>query len=105
MNKKYGQRLSLEIEDSYYNMLDLIRESGHVIELARKAMKELDIEISEEPIRGGTDGAQLTYRGLPCPNIFVGGYNYHGRYELVLTRGMALAADLIVKIAELNAAQ
>lgn len=105
LNKKYGQRLSLEIEDSYYNMLDLIRESGHVIELARKAMKELDIEISEEPIRGGTDGAQLTYRGLPCPNIFVGGYNYHGRYELVLTRGMALAADLIVKIAELNAAQ
>ena len=105
LNKKYGQRISLEIEDSYYNMLDLIRESGHVIDLARKAMTDLAIEIVETPIRGGTDGAQLTYRGLPCPNIFIGGYNYHGRYELVLTRGMALAADLIVKIAELNAEQ
>lgn len=105
LNKKYGQRINLEIEDSYYNMLDLMQESGHVIDLARNAMKDLDIEIVEAPIRGGTDGAQLTYRGLPCPNIFVGGYNYHGRYELVLTRGMALAADLIVKIAELNAGQ
>ncbi|MDD2426911.1 MAG: peptidase T [Eubacteriales bacterium] len=105
LNKKYGQRVSLEIEDSYYNMLDVIQDSRHVIDLARTAMKEVDIEISEEPIRGGTDGAQLTYRGLPCPNIFVGGYNYHGRYELVLTRGMALAAEVIIKIAELNAAQ
>ncbi|HHU03701.1 MAG TPA: peptidase T, partial [Fastidiosipila sp.] len=75
------------------------------IDLARAAMKDLEIEIEESPIRGGTDGAQLTYRGLPCPNIFVGGYNYHGRYELVLTRGMALATSVIVKIAELNAAQ
>ena len=105
LNKKYGQRLSLEIEDSYYNMLDVIQDSTHVIDLARAAMKDLEIEIEESPIRGGTDGAQLTYRGLPCPNIFVGGYNYHGRYELVLTRGMALATSVIVKIAELNAAQ
>ena len=105
LNKKYGQRLSLEIEDSYYNMLDVIQDSTHVIDLARAAMTDLEIEIEESPIRGGTDGAQLTYRGLPCPNIFVGGYNYHGRYELVLTRGMALATSVIVKIAELNAAQ
>lgn len=105
LNKKYGQRVSLEIEDSYYNMLDVIREHEHVINLARAAMKELGIDAVEEPIRGGTDGAQLTYRGLPCPNIFVGGYNYHGRYEFVLTRGMVLAAEVIVKIAELNAAE
>lgn len=103
LNKKYGQRVSLEMADSYYNMLDVIENYPRVIDLARSAMKELAIEIIEAPIRGGTDGAQLTYRGLPCPNIFVGGYNYHGRHELVLTRGIALAASVIVKIAELNA--
>lgn len=102
LNKKYGQRVSLEMADSYYNMLDVIENYPRVIDLARSAMKELDIDIIEDPIRGGTDGAQLTYRGLPCPNIFVGGYNYHGRYELVLTRGIALAASVITKIAELN---
>lgn len=103
LNHKYPGRVDLTLRDSYRNMLDIMVDHPQVTEIALQAMRNLDITPAVAPIRGGTDGAQLTYRGLPCPNIFVGGYNYHGRYECITTRGMALAAAVIVEIARLNA--
>ncbi len=74
----------------------------HIIEIAENAMKEVDVEPILKPIRGGTDGAQLSYMGLPCPNIFAGGHNFHGKYEYVPVESMQKATEVIVKIAELT---
>lgn len=71
------------IEDSYYNMREKVIEHPHVLDIAQKAMRDCDIEPVLKPIRGGTDGAQLSFMGLPCPNLFTGGYNYHGKHEFV----------------------
>ena len=103
LNKKYNNRIDLKIEDSYYNMREKIEPHMEIIDLAEESMKELGIEPNIKAIRGGTDGARLSYMGLPCPNIFAGGYNFHGRFELVPVESMRLASKLIVKIVENNA--
>ena len=77
----------------------------HIVKLAEQAMKALDIKPLIKPIRGGTDGSRLSFMGLPCPNIFAGGHNFHGKYEYVPVESMQKAVEVIVKIAELNAIQ
>ncbi|PSN09846.1 peptidase T [Siccibacter turicensis] len=109
--KKVGKGLhpdcyiELVIEDSYYNMREQVVQHPHIIDIARQAMIDCDIEPQMKPIRGGTDGAQLSFKGLPCPNIFTGGYNYHGKHEFVTLEGMEKAVQVIVRIAELTAEQ
>ncbi|NMA87077.1 MAG: peptidase T [Tissierellia bacterium] len=103
LNKKYGNIINIEIEDSYYNMREKIEPHMEIVELAKKSMIDLEIEPNIKPIRGGTDGARLSYMGLPCPNLFTGGYNFHGRYEFIPVESMKLASQLIVKIVENNA--
>lgn len=100
INQKYGNVLSLEVKDSYFNMKEKIQPHMEIIQLAKDAMEELGIEAKIKPIRGGTDGARLSYMGLPCPNIFTGGYNFHGRFEMIPIEDMKLASQLIVKIAQ-----
>jgi len=104
LNGKYGERIEVEIEDSYYNMREKVEPHFEIIELAEKSMEELGIKADIKPIRGGTDGARLSYLGLPTPNLFAGGYNFHGRFEFIPVENMKKAAELIVKIAE-NAVQ
>lgn len=102
LNEKYGSgTVVLEMKDQYYNMKEKIDEAKHVVEIAHKAMEEVGIRPIIVPIRGGTDGARLSYMGLPTPNIFTGGHNYHGRYEYIPTYAMEKAVEVIVKIAEL----
>ena len=109
--KKVGKGLhpdcyiELVIEDSYYNMHEQVIAHPHVVDIARQAMVDCDIEPQMKPIRGGTDGAQLSFMGLPCPNLFTGGYNYHGKHEFVTLEGMEKAVQVIVRIAELTAAR
>ena len=95
--------VQVEMKDQYYNMREKIEPNLHVIEMVEESMKELGIEPKIKPIRGGTDGAQLSFKGLPCPNIFAGGLNFHGPYEYVPLESMQKATDLIVKIAEKTA--
>lgn len=95
--------IELAIEDSYYNMREKVAEFPHIIDIAQQAMRDCDIEPQMKPIRGGTDGAQLSFMGLPCPNIFTGGYNYHGKHEFATLNGMEKAVQVIVRIAELTA--
>ena len=104
LNKKYGDIIEMEIKDSYYNMREKIEPHMEIIDLASKSMKDLGIEPDIKPVRGGTDGARLSYMGLPTPNIFTGGYNFHGRFEFIPIESMKMASKLIVKIAE-NAAK
>jgi len=101
LNHKYGNIVKLEITDSYYNMKEKIEPVMHIIDIAKQAMEELDIQPLIKPIRGGTDGARLSYMGLPCPNIFTGGHNYHGKFEYIPTFAMEKAVDTILKIIEL----
>ncbi|GAA4820058.1 peptidase T [Algivirga pacifica] len=99
---KYGEEaVTLHIEDQYYNMKEKIAPVMHIVDLAESAMSELGIPVDIKPIRGGTDGAKLSYMGLPCPNIFAGGRNMHSRYEFVSVETMQKAVAVIVKIAEL----
>ncbi|MDU1911321.1 peptidase T [Fusobacterium sp.] len=99
--KKYKDaQIEIEVKDSYYNMKEKIEPVMYVIDLAHKSMEELNIKPCIKPIRGGTDGARLSYKGLPCPNLFTGGHNFHGKYEYVCIQSMEKARDLIVKIAE-----
>jgi len=92
----------LEIKQQYRNMREIVEPQKHIIELAEKAMRETGITPIVRPIRGGTDGAQLSFKGLPCPNIFAGGMNFHGRYEWIPVQSMEKAVGVIVKIIELN---
>ncbi len=106
INKKYQKQfgediITLEINDQYYNMKEKVKPVFHIVELAEKAMKEIGIKPIVKPIRGGTDGCQLSYKGLPCPNIFAGGHNFHGKYEYVPLESMQKATELIVKIVAL----
>lgn len=110
INEKYAKRfgediISAEIKDQYYNMKEKVKPVYHIVEIAEKAMKELGIKPIIKPIRGGTDGSQLSYMGLPCPNIFAGGHNFHGKYEYVPVESMVKATEVIVKIAQLTAEQ
>ena len=93
----------LEVEDQYYNMREKIEPVIHIVEIAEQAMKELGITPVVQAIRGGTDGAQLSFKGLPCPNIFAGGVNFHGKYEYLPVPSLLKAVDVIVKIAEITA--
>ena len=102
LNKKYNENISLEIVDSYYNMKEKIEPNMYIIDLARKAMEELDITPDISPIRGGTDGARLSFMGLPCPNLFTGGHNFHGRYEYIPIFAMEKSVETILKIIELS---
>ena len=96
---------TLEIKDQYYNMREKIEPVMHIIDIALQAMKDAGVEPKVVPIRGGTDGAQLSFKGLPCPNIFAGGLNFHGRYEFVPVPSMEKATQVIVEIARLVAKQ
>ncbi|WP_339889439.1 peptidase T [uncultured Flavobacterium sp.] len=102
--KQFGENIcEVVIKDQYYNMKEKVTPVFHIVEIAEKAMKELGIEPLIKPIRGGTDGSQLSYKGLPCPNIFAGGHNFHGKYEYVPVESMVKATEVIVKIVELTA--
>lgn len=102
--KQFGENIvDVEVKDQYFNMKEKVEPVFHIVEIAEKAMKELGITPIIKPIRGGTDGSQLSYMGLPCPNIFAGGHNFHGKYEYVPVESMVKAMEVIVKIAELTA--
>ncbi len=104
MNEKLGKELlTLELRDQYYNMRSKVEPLMHIIDIAFAAMQEIGIEPIVKPIRGGTDGAQLSFKGLPCPNVFAGGLNFHGRYEFVPVQSIEKAMNVVVKIAELTA--
>ena len=103
MNEKYGEgTVTAVVNDQYYNMKEKISPNMHVIDIVLKAMQECDVPPKVEPIRGGTDGAQLSFKGLPCPNIFAGGVNFHGPYEFVSIQVMEKAMQVIVKICEIT---
>ena len=104
MNEKYGEgTVTCEIKDQYYNMKEKIDPQMHVIDLVLHAMQDCGVAPKVKPIRGGTDGAQLSFKGLPCPNIFAGGVNFHGPYEFVSIQSMEKALQVIVRICELTA--
>ena len=104
LNSQYEREvITTEIKDQYYNMLEKIEPVMHIVKLAERAMIEVGIKPLIKAIRGGTDGSQLSYMGLPCPNIFAGGHNFHGRYEYVPVESMIKATEVICKIAELGA--
>jgi tripeptide aminopeptidase len=107
INKKFAKQFGedivvTEINDQYYNMKEKVVPVKYIVDIAEKAMKLVNIKPIIKPIRGGTDGCQLSYKGLPCPNIFAGGHNFHGKYEYVPVESMQKAVEVIVKIAELT---
>lgn len=104
INDKLGNgTIEIEIKDQYFNMREKVEPVMHIVDIAEEAMKSLGIKPIIKAIRGGTDGSQLSYKGLPCPNIFAGGHNFHGRYEYIPAESMLKASQVIVKIAELTA--
>ncbi|GGK17148.1 peptidase T [Yeosuana aromativorans] len=104
LNAQYDREvITTEIKDQYYNMKEKVEPVMHIVDIAEEAMKQLHIKPLIKAIRGGTDGSQLSYMGLPCPNIFAGGHNFHGRYEYVPVESMIKATEVICKIAELTA--
>jgi tripeptide aminopeptidase len=101
LNEKYGVgTVQVDLQDQYFNMRSKVEPVYHIIELARSAMEEVNVKPIIKPIRGGTDGARLSYMNLPCPNIFTGGHNFHGRYEYIPVRSMQKAVEVIIRIAE-----
>ncbi len=103
INAEFGDILTIEITDQYFNMREKVEPVMHIVELAFKAMQEAGVAPKVKPIRGGTDGSQLSFKGLPCPNIFTGGHNFHGRYEFIPVQSMEKSMMTVVKIAELLA--
>lgn len=103
INQKYGENTAvIELKDQYYNMREKVEPVKHIVDLAFRAMEEAGVKPTVKPIRGGTDGAQLSFKGLPCPNIFAGGANFHGRYEFVPIQSMQKAVETIINIIRLN---
>lgn len=100
INRLYPNSTTLEVKDQYFNMREKVEPVLHIVDLAHKAMEEVGVTPIVKPIRGGTDGSRLSYMGLPCPNIFGGGHNFHGRYEYIPIPSMEKAVEVIVKIAE-----
>lgn len=101
VNKKYGHEIvKYQLEDQYYNMKEKIEPVYHIVEQAKQAMLDLGIKPDIKPIRGGTDGARLSYMGLPCPNLFTGGHNYHGKHEFIVLESMEKATQVILRIIE-----
>lgn len=106
LNLKYGAgRVELELKDSYYNMREKIEPVMEVVDLAKAAMEQVGVTPRITPVRGGTDGARLSYMGLPCPNLFTGGHNYHGKYEYIPVNSMKKAVDVILKIVETHSSK
>lgn len=106
LNTKYGEGVvTLEIKDQYYNMREKVEPVYHVVETAVKAMEAVGVKPLVKPIRGGTDGARLSYMGLPCPNLFAGGENFHGKHEFVPVESMIKASEVMLKIIEMYAAK
>ena len=104
MNERYGaDTVTVCLKDQYYNMRQQVEPLMHIIDIAFAAMTEAGVEPKVKAIRGGTDGAQLSFKGLPCPNIFAGGLNFHGRYEFVPIQSIHKAMNVVAKIAELTA--
>ncbi len=104
INEQYEREvITIDIKDQYFNMKEKVEPVMHIVDIAEEAMKQLGIKPLIKAIRGGTDGSQLSYMGLPCPNIFAGGHNFHGRYEYVPVESMIKATEVICKIAELTA--
>ncbi|MFT5986501.1 MAG: tripeptide aminopeptidase, partial [Planctomycetota bacterium] len=104
LNTQLGEeRVSVEIKDQYFNMREKIEPVMHIVDIAEQAMKEAGIKPLIKPIRGGTDGSQLSFMGLPCPNIFAGGHNFHGRFEYVPVESMQKAIEVIVNIVQIVA--
>ena len=102
-NNEFPDCASIEIKDQYYNMREKIEPVMNIIAVAEEAMRLAGVESKVQPIRGGTDGAQLSFKGLPCPNIFAGGLNFHGRYEFVPIQSMEKAEKVIVEIVKIVA--
>ena len=100
---KGWERLTLQMKDQYYNMREKVEPVKYIVDYAYRAMEEIGIEPNVKPIRGGTDGARLSFMGLPCPNIFAGGMNFHGKYEFLPIPSLKKASEVIVKIAEIIA--
>lgn len=105
INREFPDCASLEINDQYYNMREKVEPVSYIVDIAEQAMKNAGLTPKVVPIRGGTDGAQLSFKGLPCPNIFAGGLNFHGRYEFVPVPSMVKAAEVIVEIVKLVASR
>lgn len=103
INHEFPNCCSIEIKDQYYNMREKVEPVMYVVEIAEEAMRRAGVTSKVQPIRGGTDGAQLSFKGLPCPNIFAGGLNFHGRYEFVPIPSMEKASEVIVEIARIVA--
>ena len=103
LNKKYDKRIKLEIKDQYYNMREVLEDHMEIIDLAKSAFEKSGVTPKIGPVRGGTDGSKLSFMGLPTPNIFTGGYNYHGRYELVSLDQMQKSKEVVKNIIELLA--
>jgi tripeptide aminopeptidase len=103
LNRRFDKvHFEIEIKDQYFNMKEKVTPMMHIVDIAEAAMKALNIKPLIKPIRGGTDGSQLSYMGLPCPNIFAGGHNFHGRYEYVPLESILSATEVICKIAALT---
>jgi tripeptide aminopeptidase len=99
INEKYQKELiKIQMKDTYYNMHEKIKPHMHIIETAKNAIIKANIQPLIRPVRGGTDGSKLSYMGLPCPNLFTGGHNYHGRYEFIPVKSMEKAVEVIVNI-------
>ena len=105
VNNEFPNCAEIEIKDQYYNMREKIEPVKYIVDIAEQAMRNVDVTPHVVPIRGGTDGAQLSFKGLPCPNIFAGGLNFHGRYEFVPIRSMEKAMEVIVEIARIVASR
>lgn len=105
LNKKYNNIIKVEISDTYYNMGDILKDRMEIVYYAKKAMKNLGINVIVQPIRGGTDGSKLSFMGLPTPNLFTGGYNFHGIYEFIPIEDMKKSSDVIIEIIKLISKQ
>lgn len=105
LNKKYNNLIKAEISDTYYNMGDILKDRMEIVNYAKKAMENLGINVIVQPIRGGTDGSKLSFMGLPTPNLFTGGYNFHGIYEFIPVEDMKKSSDVIIEIVKLISKQ
>ena len=103
MNEIYPGSTTLELRDQYYNMREVVEPKKYIVDLAFEAMESVGVKPLVKPIRGGTDGARLSFMGLPCPNIFAGGLNFHGRYEFLPVNSLEKSMQTIIKITELLA--
>lgn len=102
IEQEYGNIIHYNLFDQYYNMGDLIKDDMRSVNIAKKAMENLGISVEVKPIRGGTDGSKITYMGLMCPNLFVGGENFHGQYEIACVEDMLKARDTVLEIVRLS---